>query len=221
MFRIKLIAGAGLTVLALSGLGASAPVASANNPCKSPAECYGVLTEGIHRPIKENESIDIVSEGSVIFTGGVLVVNCPQGTLNGSIIVVKGNLQASIAGASFGGAGGCSSSGGPMTLSGGPAPGGTLTETLKTNGKAELSGPLMLTLSSPSGGMRCTYSAKSIKGTFNTDEEPIVIGSKVPKFVLREAVGAGCPKSGTLSSNGWAVSAGDPAEGEGPLVFLG
>jgi hypothetical protein len=222
MSRIKIIVGAGLAILALSALGASAPVASAKNPCKAPAECYGVLTEGVHIPVKENDPIDIVSEGVVTFTGGTLVVNCPQGELNGSIIIVKGNLQASITGASFGGAGGCSSSSGPMSVTGGPAPGTALTQTLKTNGKSQLSGPFMLKLSLDEGAMSCFYSAKSIKGSYNTDEEqPIVIGTKPPKFKVQEGSGPGCPKTGTLSSGGWDVTAGSPASGQGPLVFLG
>ena len=221
MSRIKIIVLAGLTALALSALGASAPMASAKNPCKNVAECYGVLTEGVHIPVKEKDPIDIVSEGVVTFTGGTLVVNCPQGELNGSIIVVKGALQASIAGASFGGAGGCSGSAGPASLSGGPAPGGMLTQTLKGNGKSQLSGPFMLKLSLDESGPGCNYSTKSIKGTYNTDEEPIVIGSKSPKFRLQPGSEPGCPKTGTLSSNSWDVTAGSPASGEGPLVFVG
>lgn len=220
MSRIKIIAGAGLSILALAALGASAPVASAKN-CSNIAECYGVLVEGVHLPVHEGDPLNIVSEGVVTFTGKNIVVNCPQGQLNGSIIVVKGNLQASITGASFGGAGGCSSSGGAVSVTGGPAPGSALTETLKTNGKAQLSGPFMLELSMGDGSLQCAYSAKSIKGTYNTDEEPIEIGHKAPKFVLREGSGAGCPKSGKLSSGAWGVTAGSPSSGEGPLVFLG
>ena len=221
MSRINIIAGLGLTILAFSALGTSVPVASAKGPCKAPAECYGVLTEGVHIPVKEKDPIDIASEGIVTFTGGTLVVNCPQGVLNGSIILVKGNLEASITDASFGGAGGCSSSIGPMSVTGGPAPGMALTETLKTNGKAQLSGPFMLKLSLDESGVSCVYSAKSLKGAYNTDEEPIQIGSKVPKFELREGSRLNCPKSGTLSQNTWDVTAGSPAAGEGPLVFVG
>ncbi len=222
MSRIKTIVGAGLTILALSALGASAPVASAGNPCKSPAECYGVLTEGIHIPVKEKDPIDIVSEGIVTFTGGTLVVNCPQGELNGSIIIVKGNLQASITGASFGGPGGCSSSLGPVSVTGGPTPGMLVTQTLKTNGKGKLSGGLDLDLSLDEGAMSCSYSTKSIKSTYNIDGEPIDLEPpKPPKFKVKGDSSPGCPKTGTLSPNVWSVHAGSPAAGEGPLVFLG
>jgi len=223
MFRIKILAGSGLAALALALAGASASTASAK-PCKWPSECYGVLlSPGVHIPVPEPDPIDIVSEGNVTFTGGTLVVNCPQGELNGSIIVVKGNLQASIGPMSFGGPGGapCGSSMGPAVVSAGPAPGATLTQELRTNGKAQLSGPVMLKLSLDEAGMTCNYAAKSIKGAFNTDEEPIVIGSKVPKFTEREGSSPGCPKKLTGSANAWDVRAGAPAGGEFPLVFVG
>jgi hypothetical protein len=222
MSRIKIIAGASLSILALSALGISTPVASAKSPCKSTAECFGVLVEGVHLPVHEGDPLNIVSEGVVTFTGKNLVVNCPQGQLNGSIIVVRGNLQASISGASFGGAGGCSSSTGPASVSGGPTPGMALTQTLKTNGKSQLSGGLELNIGLDGGAMSCSYSAKSIRGAYNTDEEPIDLElPRPPKFKIIDGSSAGCPKTGTLSPNVWSVNAGSPATGEGALVFVG
>lgn len=221
MSRIKILAGGALSILALAAMGTSAPVASAKSPCKSTAECFGVLVEGVHLPVHGGDPLSIVSEGVVTFTGKNIVVNCPQGQLNGSIIVVKGNLQASIAGASFGGAGGCSGPGGPVSVTGGPVPGAPLTETLKTNGRAQTSGELMMKLSLDESGPGCTYLNRSMKGSYNTDEEPIVIGSKVPKFTLQPGGEPGCAKSLKLSSGSWDVTAGSPASGEGPLVFVG
>ncbi len=222
MSRIKTIAGASLSILALSALGISAPAASAKGPCKSTAECFGVLVEGVHLPVPEGDPLSIVSEGAVTFTGKNLVVNCPQGELNGSIIVVKGNLQASIAGASFGGAGGCSSSGGPATMSGGPAPGAVLTQTLRTNGKGQLAGGLELNISLEEGGLSCSYSSTPIKSTFNVDGEPIDLElPRPPKFKVKSDSPKPCPKTGTLSQNIWSLSAGSPASGQGQLVFVG
>jgi hypothetical protein len=219
MFRIKTIAAGGLVVVALAALGASAPVASAKGPCKSTDECFGVLREGVKLPVKENDPIDIVSEGVVTFTGKNLVVNCPQGELNGSIIIVKGNLEASITGATFGGSGGtpCNSSMGPAVVS---APGSPVPWLLKTNGKS-FSGPLSLQLGVDASGLSCHYAAKSVKGSYNTDEEPIVIGSKPPKFNLQEGSSPGCPRKLTGSANAWDVNVGSPAGGEGSLVFVG
>ncbi len=221
MFRIKFIAGTGLTILALAAVGASAPSALAKG-CKNPAECYGVLVSpGVHIPVPEPDPWSIVSESNVVFTGGTLVVNCPQGQLNGSIIIVRGNLQGSITGASFG-PGACSSSSGPALVTGGPAPGMALTETLKTNGKGQLSGGLELNISLNEGAMNCSYSGKSIKSTFNVDGEPIDLElPRPPKFKVKDDSSPGCPKTGTLSQNVWAVHAGAPAGGEFPLVFVG
>ncbi len=223
MSRIKIITGTGLTIVALSALGASAPVASAKNPCRSPAECYGVLlSPGVHVPVPDPDPWSIVSESNVVFTGGTLVVNCPQGELNGSIIVVKGNLQGTITGASFGGAGGCTSSSGPASVTGGPVPGTALTQTLKTNGKGQLSGGLQLDVSLNGGAMSCSYASKSIKSIYDTDGEPIDLElPRPPKFKLKEGGSPGCPKTGTLSQNTWAVNAAAPSGGEFPLVFVG
>jgi hypothetical protein len=222
MSRIKIIAGACISILALSALGASVPVASAKSPCKSTAECFGVLVEGVHLPVHDGDPLNIVSQGVVTFAGKNLVVSCPQGQLNGSIIVVKGNLQAAINGASFGGAGGCSSSGGPASVSGGPTPGMALTQTLKTNGKSQLTGGLELTIGLDGGATSCSYAAKSIKGAYNTDEEPIDLElPRPPKFKIVDGSSAACPKTGTLSPNVWSVNAGSPSTGEGALVFVG
>src|ERR1700744_3313915 len=81
MFRIKTIAGAGLATLVLGALGVSAPVASANNPCAAPAECYGGLLDNhvVPLPPEGEPIINIVAEREVELTGRRLVVSCPQG----------------------------------------------------------------------------------------------------------------------------------------------
>jgi hypothetical protein len=220
MFRIKTIAGAGLVVIALAAFGASAPMAFAK-ACKSPLECYGVLlAPGLVNPIPEPDPWSLLSEKAVEFTGGTLVVNCPQGELTGQIESAKGNLQGSITGATFGGAGGtpCGSSMGPAVVAADPQP---LPWLLKTNGKST-GGPLSLTLGLDEAGLFCKYAAKSIKGTYNTDEEqPIVIGTKPPKFTGQEGSSPACPKKLTMSSNMWDVKASAPAGGEFPVVYVG
>jgi hypothetical protein len=220
MSRIKIIAGTGLAALALAALGASAPVASAKG-CSNPAECYGVLlSPGVHIPVPEPDPWSIVSETPVEFTVGQLVVNCPQGQLQGQIESAQGHLEGSITSSSFG-PGACSSSAGPVLVTVGPAPGVGLTELLKTNGKAQLMGPIDLTLAFEEGGMSCSYSTKSVKGTYNTDGAPIRIEpQKPPKFKVKEDSSPGCAKKGTLSQNAWDVNAAAPAGGEFPVIFV-
>jgi hypothetical protein len=227
MFRIRTIAVTGLAALALAALGASAPGASAKMPCKAPVECYGLLTNERIIPIPPQPEpepiIDIVSRGAVEFTGGTLVVNCPQGQLTGSIHSTDGGLQAPITGASFGGGGGapCGSSLGPAVVAAGPQP-LPWKQVLKPNGKAQLTGPISLTLSMDEAGMTCFYSTKSIKSTYNTDEEPIDLElPKPPKFKVQEGSSPACPKKLTLSSGAWDVKASTPAGGELPVVFIG
>lgn len=224
MFRIKMLAGTGLAALAIAALGATAPVASAKKPCTNPIECYGVLLNNHVVPIGPGEEpiISVVAEHNVEFTGGVLVVNCPQGQFDGSIQSTDGGLQAGISGAAFGApAGGpCGSSMGGAEVSLNPQPFPPKL-VLKPNGKAELMGPISLEISMDEAGLRCSYSAKAIKGTYNTDEEPIVIGSKPPKFTEQEGSSPGCAKKLTLSSNSWDLDVSVPGAGEGQLVFIG
>jgi hypothetical protein len=220
MFRIKIITGTGLAALVLATLGAMAPGASAKLPCQNPIECYGVLqADKIIEPLPPEPIINIDNAGVVEFTGGTLVVSCPQSQGSGLLQGVGGTLQASIGPMSFGGGGGapCASSSGPAVVSAGPHP---WPWTLKENGKAQVTGPLSLELGVDASGLTCFYSAKSIKGTYNTDEEPIVIGTKPPKFTEQPGSSPGCPKKGTLSSS-WSVSVNTPAGGQLPLVFRG
>ena len=225
MFRVKIIAGAGLAALVLAALAVSAPVASAKNPCAAPIECYGALLNNQVVPLPPGEEpiINIVAEHEVEFTGGTLVVNCPQGQFNGSIQGTDGGLQAGISGASFGApAGGpCGSSMGGVAVSLNPQPFPPKL-VLKPNGKAQLTGPISLELSMDEAGLRCSYSAKSIKGTYGTkEEEEIKLGTKPPKFTEQEGSSPGCQKKLTLSANTWDVSVNVPGAGEGPLVFIG
>jgi hypothetical protein len=224
MFRIKMLAGTGLAALVLGALGATAPVASAKNPCKNPVECYGALLNNHVVPLPPGEEpiISIVAEHAVEFTGGTLVVNCPQGQLGGSVQSTDGGLQAGISSASFGAAssGPCGGSGGGAEVSLNPQPFPPKL-VLKPNGKAELAGPISLKLSMDEAGLVCFYSAKSIKGTYNTDEESIKLGTKPPKFTGQEGSSPGCPRKLTLSPNVWDLSVSVPSGGLAPLVFIG
>ena len=224
MFRIKMIAGSGLAALALAAIGATAPVASAKNPCKAPIECYGALLNNhiVPLPPDKESIINIVAEHEVQFTGGPVVVNCPQGQFNGSIQSTDGGLQAAISGAGFGAASGgpCGSSMGGAEVSLNPQPFPPKL-VLKPNGKAELTGPISLELRIDAACLDCFYSTKSIKGTYNTDEESIKLGSKPPKFTGQEGSSPGCQKKLTLSPNTWDLSVSVPGAGEAPLVFIG
>lgn len=225
MFRIKIIAGAGLATLALAALGVSAPVASAKNPCAAPIECYGALLNNHVVPLPPGEEpiINIVAEHEVVFTGRTLVVSCPQGQFNGSIQSTDGGLQAGISGASFGAATGgpCGSSMGGAEVSLNPQPFPPKL-VLRSNGKAQLTGPISLELSMDEAGLRCFYSAKSITGTYGTKEdEEIKLGTKPPKFTEQEGSSPGCQKKLTVASNTWDLSVSVPGAGEAPLVFIG
>jgi hypothetical protein len=225
MFRIKMIAGTGLAALVLAALGATAPVASAKNPCAAPVECYGALLNNHVVPLPPGEEpiISIVAEHELEFTGGTLVVNCPQGQFNGSIQSTDGGLQAGISGASFGAAAGgpCGSSRGGAEVSLNPQPFPPKL-VLKPNGKAQLTGPISLEISMDEAGLRCSYAAKSLKGTYGTkEEEEIKLGSKPPKFTEQEGSSPGCAKKLTLSPNTWDLSVSVPGAGQAPLVFIG
>jgi hypothetical protein len=225
MFRIKMLAGTGLAALVLAALGATAPIASAKNPCKNPVECYGALLNNhvIPLPPGEEPIISIVAEHNVEFTGGTLVVDCPQGQFGGSVQSTDGGLQAGISSASFGApAGGpCGGSGGGAEVSLNPQPFPPKL-VLKPNGKAELAGPISIEINMDASGLRCSYSTKSIKGAYGTkEEEEIKLGTKPPKFTEQEGSSPGCQKKLTMSANVWDVSVGVPSGGLAPLVFIG
>ncbi len=225
MFRIKMLAGTGLAALVLAALGATAPVASAKNPCKAPIECYGALVNERIVPLPPGEEpiISIIAEHDVQFVGGTLVVDCPQGQFNGSIESTDGGLRAGISGASFGAASGgpCGSSIGGAAVSLNPQPFPPKFE-LKTNGKATL-GPISIELNMDEAGLRCSYSTKSIKSVSSQEEEGIKLGTlgKPPKGKVQEGSSPGCPKTLSLGPNTWDVLVSLPGAGEVPLVFIG
>ena len=174
-------------------------------------------------PPDGGQIINIVAEHEVEFTGRTLVVSCPQGQFNGSVQSTDGGLQAGISGAGFGAATGgpCGSSNGGAEVSLNPQPFPPKL-VLKPNGKAELTGPISLEISMDEAGLRCFYSAKSMKGTYGTkEEEEIKLGTKPPKFTEQEGSSPGCEKKLTLSANTWDLSVNVPGAGEGPLVFIG
>lgn len=205
--RLAALAGALLAALAMI-VATAAPGASA------------FLYLGYSEPPNPGDPVYLRGP-EVDFNTGSIIIVC-RGALGGGVIssYAGQEMKLSLDTLAFGG-GACTAAGVPVNLSIGPM---SLPWTLGLNGRmgaAAFGGSrgLVLDTRSAAGGPPCTYLAKKLKGTFNTDGRPIQVTATPTKFKLvKSSSGKSCAPSGVLSIGPMSLTGVLPTGAEVPIV---
>jgi hypothetical protein len=218
-------------LLLATGADAKSPCAPAGGT--SPCSYEVQVGQSIDEPLRAGQVAQVQSVDPVNLTVGSLAsISCPQVTLGGSVstITPAGLLSLSLTSSSFGLENDeCGSSLGPVIV-GVHGPQKWVNVQNLGNDKASLGSDneeakmiiiIVVTWKRLEGGneMSCTYKTTKINSQFNGNGQAIQLTNEARKLSLeKSASDPSCPKSASLGSSSWALSAQTPAGGLAPVL---